>query len=57
MNYHSRKFLLTIGMIGLSTGLLLSDAISQTTWRDVIFLCLGGYFTANVTQKAVTKPE
>ncbi len=51
MNYYSRKFLLCIGVILLSTGLLCFDKIQESAWTMVIMTCLGGYLTANVTQK------
>lgn len=55
MKYRSRKFLLTVGTILLSTGLLCAGKVTESAWSMVILACLGGYYTANVSQKYAEK--
>jgi len=53
--YGSRKFLLSLLVVLLATGLRWFDLIDGGMWVTVVSLALTVYAGANVTQKAVVK--
>lgn len=53
--YGSRKFLLSLLVILLATGLRWFDLIDGGMWVTVVSLAMTVYAGANVTQKAVVK--
>lgn len=53
MRYTSRKLVLAALLVALATWLLVGSDIDQAMWWNVVQLALGGYFAANVGQKAV----
>jgi len=52
---YSRKFLLSLFTVGVSTALVWLEHISDGVFSAVVIAAVGGYFTANVTQKATSK--
>lgn len=60
MNEHegtwkSRKFLAAMGWQGIFTLLLWFDKLPADVYADCTFICLGGYFAANVAYKGFTR--
>jgi len=53
--YGSRKFLLTLLIVLLATGLRWFELIDGGMWVTVVSLALTVYVGANVAQKAVVK--
>ena len=53
--YASRKFILAAFALLAGTSLLVARFITSDQWMTLMPMVLGLYFTANVTQKAVTK--
>lgn len=51
--FKSRKFSIAVLLVLVATALLALSLISQATWLDVMRLVGGGYFAANVGQKAI----
>jgi hypothetical protein len=56
IKYGSRKFLLTLLIVLLATGLRWFDLIDGGMWVTVVSLALTVYVGANVAQKATVKP-
>lgn len=54
--YGSRKFLLTLLIVLLATGLRWFESIDGGMWVTVVSLALTVYVGANVAQKATVKP-
>jgi uncharacterized membrane protein len=54
--FYSRKFLLSLFTVAVSTALVWLEHISDGVFSAVVIATVGGYFTANVTQKATSKP-
>jgi hypothetical protein len=54
--YGSRKFLLTLLIVLLATGLRWFELIDGGMWVTVVSLALTVYVGANVAQKATVKP-
>lgn len=52
-HFESRKFTLAVLLVLLATVALGLTWISQATWLSVVQLVGGGYFVANVSQKAI----
>jgi hypothetical protein len=44
--FRSRKWLLTLLLLGTATSLLVGNYISETIWRDVAIMVGGAYFAA-----------
>lgn len=53
--YGSRKFILVALVIVSATGLAAFNLIDGGVYSAVMIAIVGGYFAANVTQKAVEK--
>lgn len=53
--YSSRKFLLAFSVIASATGLVAFKLIDGGVYSAVVIAAMGGYFAANVSQKAVEK--
>ena len=56
IKYGSRKFLLTLLIVLLATGLCLLSLIDGGMWVTVVSLALTIYVGGNVAQKATVKP-
>ena len=56
IKYGSRKFLLTLLIVLLATGLRWFELIDGGMWVTVVSLALTIYVGANVAQKATVKP-
>ena len=56
IKYSSRKFLLTLLIVLLATGLRWFELIDGGMWVTVVSLALTVYVGANVAQKATVKP-
>ena len=56
IKYGSRKFLLTLLIVLLATGLRWFESIDGGMWVTVVSLALTVYVGANVAQKATVKP-
>jgi hypothetical protein len=56
IKYGSRKFLLTLLIVLLATGLRWFELIDGGMWVTVVSLALTVYVGANVAQKATVKP-
>lgn len=56
IKYGSRKFLLTLLIVLLATGLRLLSLIDGGMWVTVVSLALTIYVGGNVAQKATVKP-
>ena len=56
IRYQSRKFLLTLLIVLLATGLRVFSLIDGGMWVTVVSLALTVYVGANVAQKATVKP-
>jgi hypothetical protein len=54
--YGSRKFLLTLLIVLLATGLRWFESIDGGMWVTVVSLALTVYVGANAAQKATVKP-
>ncbi len=57
IKYGSRKFLLTLLIVLLATGLRWFELIDGGMWVTVVSLALTVYVGANVAQKATDKTE
>ncbi len=57
IRYQSRKFLLTLLIVLLATGLRVFSLIDGGMWVTVVSLALTVYVGANVAQKATVKSE
>ncbi len=55
IRYQSRKFLLTLLIVLLATGLRVFSLIDGGMWVTVVSLALTVYVGANVAQKATVK--
>lgn len=53
--YLSRKFIVAVVAFLIFTGLLLAGKIDQAGYVMLSMFALGGYLTANVTQKQIEK--
>lgn len=53
----SRKFLLALTAVISATWAVASKHIADGVYSAVMISAIGGYFTANVTQKATTKTK
>ena len=53
--FSSRKFLLAVATMLVSSGLLSLDMITALIWRDVVIATVGAYIAGNVAQKATSK--
>lgn len=51
----SRKFLLALATVASATWLVASGHIADGVYSVVVVAAVGGYLTANVTQKATAK--
>ena len=51
----SRKFLLALATVASATWLVASGHIADGVYSAVVIAAVGGYLTANVTQKATAK--
>lgn len=51
----SRKFLLALATVASATWLVASGNIADGVYSAVVIAAVGGYLTANVTQKATAK--
>lgn len=54
-NLGGRKFLLSLFTVAMSAALVWLEHISDGVFSAVVIATVGGYFTANVTQKATSK--
>jgi hypothetical protein len=52
-NYGGRRWLTTIGVIIISTGLLIGGLIKDTIWQEVVIYVFGIFAGANVLQRGV----
>jgi 4-hydroxybenzoate polyprenyltransferase len=52
MDITSRKFWLTVGMILITTALLILKYIGETTWQITCLGVVGGYFAVNQIEAA-----
>lgn len=57
IRYQSRKFLLTLLIVLLATGLRVFSLIDGGMWVTVVSLALTVYVGGNVAQKATVKSE
>lgn len=57
IKYGSRKFLLALATLLIASVLVVTGDITALIWRDVVIAICGAYMAANVTQKALVKPE
>lgn len=55
IRYQSRKFLLTLLIVLIATGLRVFSLIDGGMWVTVVSLCLTVYVGGNVAQKATVK--
>ena len=51
----SRKFLLALATVASATWLVAAGHIADGVYSAVVIAAVGGYLTANVTQKATAK--
>lgn len=51
----SRKFLLALATVASATWLVASGHIADGVYSAVVIAAVGGYLTANVTQRATAK--
>jgi hypothetical protein len=51
----SRKFILALLTLAVSSGLLVAGLLPADTWATVVTTILLAYMTANVAQKATAK--
>ena len=52
-NYGGRRWLTAIGIIIISTGLLIGGLIKDTIWQDVVIYVFGIFGGANILQRGV----
>lgn len=52
--FKSRKFLLALSTVASATWLVYTGNIADGVYSAVVIATVGGYFAANVTQKATT---
>ena len=52
-HYGGRRWLTTIGIIIISTGLLIGGFIKDTIWQEVVIYVFGIFGGANVLQRGV----
>ncbi len=52
-SYGGRRWLTTIGIIVISTGLLIAGLIKDTIWQEVVIYVFGIFAGANVLQRGV----
>jgi len=52
MDITSRKFWLTVGVIVISTTLLILKYIGETTWQVTTLAAMAGYFAVNQIEAA-----
>lgn len=57
MKYTSRKFLLALLVLAGCTALVWFGKIDDGVFSAVVISAIGGYFAANVTQKATAKTK
>jgi hypothetical protein len=53
MRYTSRKLMVAVALVVLATWMRYASLLSEAGWLDLVKLALGGYFAANVGQKAI----
>ena len=53
--YASRKFLLTLLILGVETALLVLGYIPATIWKEIVEILIFTYIAGNVAYKAVEK--
>ena len=56
-NWASRKFLLAMATVLSATFLVAFSHIADGVYSAVVIATVGGYFTANVAQKATSKEK
>jgi len=52
-SYGGRRWLTTIGIIIIATGLLIAGLIKDSIWQDVVIYVFGIFGGANVLQRGV----
>jgi len=52
-SYGGRRWLTSVGIIIIATGLLIADLIKDTIWQEVIIYVFGIFAGANVLQRGV----
>jgi len=52
-HYGGRRWLTTVGIIIIATGLLIGGQIKDTIWQDVVIYVFGIFGSANVLQRGV----
>lgn len=57
MKYGSRKFILAVLSLFVSTGLLIDKDISADVWKTVVLGTVAVYISGNVAQKATAKKD
>ena len=52
-NYGGRRWLTTVGIIIIATGLLIAGLIKDSIWQDVVIYVFGIFGGANILQRGV----